>query len=243
MGDKPLPKRDAEFVDGWRKLNPDFEFRCWTERDIDLEKYPLVRKALEERRWALASDVIRMCVVLAEGGIYLDTDVELLKPLAPFLKYDGFAGWEAQYWFTTAIFGAVKGSPWIEKILKRFELVEYEEKIVTNTFLKTVHAPSIYAEDIYGVRLDGKTREYAGGKFATFAPEYFSPRHYATGKVTLTDETVALHHYASTWHSKQEKTKNNLMMLGYKALGRKGYEKSEWAFHRALEKEIRKELP
>ncbi|MCL1839389.1 hypothetical protein FWF89_00060 [Candidatus Saccharibacteria bacterium] len=243
LGDAPLSERDAGFIAGWQKLNPDFTIRCWTEQDIDLDKYPLVRTALREKRWALASDVIRMYAIYHEGGVYMDTDVELLQPLAPFLKYDGFAGWEARYWFSTALFGAAKDSPWIEKALRRYELIDPDHKIVTNTFLKTVHAPSVYAQDIYGVKMDGRTREYADSKFATFASEYFSPKHYLTGKVHKTDKTVAFHHYASTWHSKTEKMKNDLMRATYKTLGRKGYEKLEKAFHATLEKEIRKELP
>ena len=243
LGDKPLPERDAKFIEGWRKLNPDFKVRCWTEKDADLVKYPLIAKALREKRWALAADVLRMQVIYAEGGIYLDTDVELLKPLDAFLKYDGFAGWESNYWFSTAVFGAKKGSPWIRKILKRYEVVDVNKKIVTNTFLRTVHAPSVYAKDIYGIKLDGKTREYAKGKFATFAPEYFSPKHYATGKVRKTKKTVVYHHYASTWHKKTERMKSGLTQLGYVLFRAKGYARFERAFQKAREKEIRKELP
>jgi len=240
LGDKPLSERDAGFVEGWRELNPGFEIRCWTERDIVLAKYPLVAKALRERRWALASDIIRMHALYTEGGIYMDTDVELLKPLAPFLKYDGFAGWESQYWFTTAVFGAKKGSPWIGKVLKRYELAD--ERITTDTFLKTVHSPSVYAQDVYGVVLDGRTREYADGKFATFAREYFSPKHYMTGEMRVTGKTVVVHHYASTWYTKSEKIKNDLSRAAHKMVGRKGYEKLEKTFADKLEKEIRKEL-
>ena len=242
LGDKPLPERDAGFIEGWQKLNPGFEARRWTEKDVDLEKYPLIKTAIAEERWALASDIIRMWVIYNEGGIYMDTDVELLRPLDEFLKYDGFAGWEAKYWFTTAVFGAKAKSPWIEKVLRRYELADPEEKITTNTFLKTVHSPAVYAKDIYGIELDGQTREYAGGKFATFAAEYFAPKHYLSGEVEVTDKTVAMHHYASTWHSKAERVKNELALATYKTVGRKGYESLERQFHRSLEKEIRKEL-
>lgn len=243
LGEKPISSRDLGYIEGWKKLNPDFEVVHWTEKDFEMDKYPLVQTALEEKKWALASDVIRMWAIYNNGGIYLDTDVELLKPLDPFLKYDGFAGWEAKYWFTTAVFGAKEYSPWIRKILRRYELADPGEKITTDTFLKTVHSPAVYAKDIYGVLGDGKTREYEDGKFATFATEYFSPKNYVSGKLNITENTVAIHHYASTWHSKKEKMKEDLTKASYKALGQKNYEKLERIYHNSLEKEIRKELP
>ena len=87
VGTKPIPKRDQVFIEGWRRLNPDFKIKHWTEKDIDLKKYPLVKKAIDEKRWALAADIIRMYAVYTEGGFYFDTDVELRKSLAPLTKY------------------------------------------------------------------------------------------------------------------------------------------------------------
>ena len=243
LGDSPLPAEDQTYIEGWQRLNPDYEIRHWTQKDIDLERFPLVAKAIEKKRWALASDIIRMYAIYTEGGIYMDTDVELLKPLDKLLKYDGFAGWETQYWFTTAMFGAKKYSPWIAKILKRYELVNPKKPITTDTFLKTVHSPSVYAKDIYNIELDGKTRVYGDNLFATFAPEYFSPKHYLTGEEHITENTIAFHHYASTWHKRSEKAKNDLALAGFKTLGPRKYSKLEKGYNKSLERKIRKELP
>lgn len=242
VGSNPLPADDQTYISGWQELNPEFTIRRWTEHDIDLDAYPIVRAALETKRWALASDVIRMYAIYQEGGIYLDTDVELLKPLEPLLCYDGFAGWESQYWFTTSIFGAKAHSPWIAKILKRYELIK-PRRISTNTFLKTVHSPSVYAKDIYGIKLDGKTKVYGDHEFATFAPEYFSPKHYMSGELHLTENTIAYHHYASTWHTRAEQARNLASRTSYRVLGAKKYSKLEKQFNKSLEKKIRKELP
>ncbi|MDR3297905.1 MAG: hypothetical protein LBT19_00790 [Candidatus Nomurabacteria bacterium] len=242
LGSKPLSKRDAGYIEGWKKLNPEFEVRAWSEKDIDLDKYPLAKLAYEEGRWALVADVVRMAIIYREGGIYFDTDVELLKPLDPLLRYDAFAGWESNYWFTTAAFGAKAGSPWIQKILKRYEL-PVEKKISTDTFLMTVHSPSVYAKDIYGLELDGKTRVYGDGKFAVFAQEYFSPKHYMTGKERVTENTIAFHHYGGSWHTSVERLKAASAKMGPKLLGEKGYGQFEKQFNKSLEKKIRKELP
>lgn len=243
LGDQPLPKTDQQYIDGWRRLNPGFRIRRWSEKDINLRQYPLIQKALAEQRWALAADIIRIYAVFKCGGIYLDTDVELLKPLKPLLKYKAFAGWESNYWFTTAIFGAEPHSPWIKKILLRYKLTDPKKRITTNTFLKTVHSPSVYAQDFYPLKLDGKTRVYGDKDFAVFAPEYFSPKHYLTGDLYQSANTIAFHHYASTWHTRSEQLKNRLSLFAYHSLGAKTYARLEYNFHRSLERQIRKELP
>ena len=239
VGTAPIPKQDKKYIEQWQKLHPDFEIRCWTEKDIDLDKYPLVAKAMKEKRWALAADIIRMYVVYNEGGFYMDTDVELLRPLDDLLKYDGVACWESKYWFTTSFFGAKKHSTWIAKTLRRYEGL-LPKKITNETFMCTVHSLSIYAEDIYGLKLDGKTHVY-DEKFAVFAPEYFNPKHYSTGIMRQTENTRAIHHYASTWHSKFEKTMQNLGTFFIRLIGPKIYSFFEFCYHKYLTFKIRRQ--
>ena len=252
LGDVPLPESDQKYIEGWQKMNPGFAIHHWSEKNVDITKYPLVQKALDEKRWALAADVIRMIVMYDEGGIYLDTDIELLKPLdteialpdgvKKLTDFNAFACWESDFWFTTAAFGAKAHSPWIEKILKRYELADIEQKISTDTFLKTVHSPSVYAKDIFGLELDGQTRNY-NDDLLTLASDYFCPKHYMTGELHVTENTIAVHHYASTWHTKVEKLKNELAKESYKTLGAEKYKFFEKRYNARLEKEIRKELP
>ena len=244
-GTADLPEQDKKYIEGWQKLNPDFKIKRWSEKDIDLEKYPLVKKAIDEKRWALAADIIRMYAVYTEGGFYFDTDVELLKSLDNLTQYDGVAGWEADFWFTTAAFGAAKKSPWIGKVLKRYELADPKQKINTDTFLKTVHSPSVYAKDFWPLKLDGKTKIYESenGTFAVFSREYFSPKHYMTGKDERTKSTIGYHHYASTWHTWIEGVENFFVRNTYRVLGPKLFAKLERNYDRKLERKIRKELP
>ena len=70
VGTAPIPEQDQKYIEGWQKLNPDFKIKRWSEKDIDLKKYPLVKKALDEKRWALAADIIRMYAVYEDGGFY-----------------------------------------------------------------------------------------------------------------------------------------------------------------------------
>lgn len=146
----------------------------------------------------------------------------------------------SNFWFTTAAFGAEKHSPWIGKILKRYELADVSKPITTDTFLKTVHSPSVYAQDFWPLKLDGETRVY-DGEFAVFAREYFSPKHYMTGKDCRTKNTIAYHHYASTWHTFSEGFKNFWSRAGYRIFGPKIFARFERRYNRRLAKQIRKE--
>lgn len=238
VGTAPIPESDQKYIKDWHKLHPDFEIRHWTEKDIDLEKYPLVAKAIREHRWALAADIIRMYAIYNEGGFYMDTDVELLAPLHDLLQYDGVACWESKYWFTTSFFGAKKHSPWIKKVLRRYQGL-LPKKITNSTFMCTVHSPSVFAEDIYGLKLDGKTHTYDDGKFIVFAPEVFNPKHYSTGVMHKTENTRAIHHYASTWHSKFEKTMQNIGIFWVKLMGPKLFSICEFSYHKILTTKIR----
>ena len=240
VGDAPIPEQDQKYIDGWRKLNPDYEIKCWTENDINQSKYPLVAKAIKEKRWALAADIIRMYAIYTDGGFYFDTDVELLKPLDDLLQYDGVASWEAKYWFTTSSFAAKKHSPWIKVVLARYEKT-LPKRITNDTFMRTVHSPSIVAEDIYHIKLDGKTRVY-DNKFAVFAPEFFNPKNYATGVMNRTKNTRAIHHYASTWHSRYEKLVQDIGVFFIKLIGPKIYNFFEYCYHKILTIKIRREL-
>ena len=240
VGTAPMPASDRKYIKQWQKLNPTYEIKCWTEKDIDLQKYPLVAKAIAEKRWALASDIIRMYAVYTEGGFYFDTDVELLQPLDDLLQYDGFASWESQSWFTTSGFGAKKHSPWIKMTLDRYAHL-LPKKITNSTFMCTVHSPSVYAEKIYGLKLDGQTRVY-DDKFIVFAPEYFNPKHYFTGEMHRTANTRAIHHYASTWHNAFEKAMRKLGIFAIKLIGPRIYGFFERRYHRFLTRKIRRQL-
>ncbi len=240
VGTAPIPEQDQKYIKQWQKLNPKYEIKRWTEKDIDLKKYPLVAKAIEDKKWALAADIIRMYAVYNEGGFYMDTDVELLKSFDDLLKYDGVACWESNFWFTTSFFGAKKHSPWIGKVLKRYEGA-LPKKITNGTFMKTVHSPSIYASDFYKFKCDGKTHIY-DEKFAVFAPEYFNPKHYSTGEMRQTENTRAIHHYASTWHSKFEEIMKKTGVFWIKVIGYRLFSVFEFCYHKVLTFLIRREL-
>ena len=212
MGDKPLPEKDAEYIKGWRELNPDFEIKVWNNETFPIEDWPFIKYALGQKNWALAADAIRVIVLEKYGGIYLDTDMELLKPLADLTQYEFFAGYESTAWCNTAVIGAAPHHPIIARLLQRYKKRAAAQTVEAN--LQTVHALSKTITDLYGIRPNGKTTELAGLKL--FAPKYFYPIHYTTGKLEKDKDTIGIHHYASTWHNKKQKRQLALMRFWFR---------------------------
>lgn len=111
FGRNPLPELAVRCIESWKKYCPDYEIIEWNEDNYDINKISYVKEAYQARKWAFVTDYVRLDVVNQYGGIYLDTDVELLKSLDPLLKYKSFFGMEEGKFIATGLgFGAEKGT-------------------------------------------------------------------------------------------------------------------------------------
>lgn len=122
FGKKPLPELALKCIESWKKYCPDYEIKEWNEESFDINMYIYARQAYDAKKWAFVSDVARLYVLYQEGGIYMDTDVELLKSIDCFLENDAFSGFEDKKSVPTGIMGAVKNN----NVIKEF-LDEYNE--------------------------------------------------------------------------------------------------------------------
>ena len=122
LGGNPLPEEYKKYIEGWQKYCPDYEIKRWDETNLDIDLFNYCRQAYDNKKWAFASDVFRYYVLYKEGGIYLDTDVELLKPLDSFLKEKLFLGFEKKEFVAPGlILGAEKGNEIIKELLDDYE--------------------------------------------------------------------------------------------------------------------------
>ena len=94
VGGNSIPEEHQKYIEGWRNLCPDYEIICWNEKNYNIEKNPYMKKAYEEKKWGFVSDYMRKDIVYQYGGIYLDTDVEMIKRPDELLYQDGFCGIE-----------------------------------------------------------------------------------------------------------------------------------------------------
>jgi len=120
----PIPPDVIRYVNSWRRHNPEYEIIHWGEHNIDVSLGDgFVGRALTEKKWAKVADAVRLWAVREHGGIYLDTDVEVVKPLEPLLQHRCFFGFqlprEDPDWVCNAVFGAEPHHWFIDKALKR----------------------------------------------------------------------------------------------------------------------------
>lgn len=211
MGNKTLhycwfgnnPKSDIiqKCQESWRKYCPDYEIIEWNESNFDINCCDYVREAYQAKRWAFVSDYCRFHVLHTYGGIYLDTDVELIKSLDGLP--DTFAGFEDAATVASGLIrGALPGDEICKKMLESYQSDHFLLANGThNTKTVCMRETSLFKE--YGLQTNGQKQYVAQTEI--FPAEYFSPKNYLTNEITITDNTVSIHHYDASWYTEEDK--------------------------------------
>ena len=113
-------------IESWEKYLPDYEIIEWTEDNFDININDFAKSAYDNKKWAYVSDVARLWILYNEGGIYMDTDVELYKPLDEFLNEEGFIGFEDIHYLSTGTIGAAKNNPVIKYLLDYYNCIDFK---------------------------------------------------------------------------------------------------------------------
>lgn len=193
------PKKVLRYIELWKKILPDYQIIEWNEESFDYSRHLYAKEAYEAHKYAFVSDVARLHALYTSGGIYLDTDVELLKSFDSFLQNSAFMGFETPSFVGSGIIGAEKGMDWVGQLLedykeRHFVLEDGTPDLTTNVKYLTRFLLS------RGLSADNSLQELPG--IGTIYPnDYFSPLHPLTGRLKRTPNTVAIHHYLRSWNS------------------------------------------
>lgn len=198
FGEKDLPDDYKKNIETWKKYMPTYEIIEWNEKNYDCNKNEYTKAMLKEKKWAFLTDYVRLDIIYNYGGIYLDTDVEVIKSFDDLLINDAFMGLEYENYVNTGIgFGAIKGNEEIKKNKEKYENLE----IYKNGELNLINCPNITTgilkED--GAKLDGKIENIKG--VTIYPTEYFCPMNYSTGEIKITPNTYSIHKYSMSWGS------------------------------------------
>lgn len=200
VGGKPKPPLVLKCLASWAKQCPDYRIVEWNESNFPIDSFPLAKSALTRGNYALASDVIRNYALVKNGGFYLDTDMELIKPLDSLLTYDAALCYESDHWLNSAFLAGIPNHPIYRVALARLQAVD---KIGFNTNALTVHAFSAIMRLRYGVKPDGK--DIVVDNIRLLPQEYFYPLDYMTGELNTTLNTIGIHNYLGSWHNARQK--------------------------------------
>ena len=207
FGKHEIPAQYIEYIKSWKEKCPEFEIIEWNESNFNVEENQYCKEAYQAKRWAFVSDYARLKIIYDYGGIYLDTDIELLKPLNGLLMGEkGFIGFQNCEQVTTGLgFAAAPKNPCVKKMLEM-----YNEQHFIKTVNKIDLTPCPVRNTVALKKCGLKTGEKASriiqelNGLSVYPVDYFNPMDRNTGLLNITDNTYMIHHYAGTWLTKSQ---------------------------------------
>ncbi len=214
FGHNPLPNMAVRCIESWRKYLPDYEIKEWNEDNFDVSMVPYTQEAYAEKKYAFVSDYARFWIIYNFGGLYFDTDVEIIKPLDEVVGKGPFMGCEQDYMPTengtivrgtgAAVnpglgIGAEAGMPIYKEILDNYTNLHFLYADGSQN-QKTVVAYT--TELLTSKGLEVKEEIQCVGDIYIYPKEYFGPKDYITNEVAVTENTLTIHHYNASWRDK-----------------------------------------
>ena len=218
FGGSPKPAVVEKCIASWRKFLPDFEIKEWNETNFDVNCCEYVKQAYEAKKYAFVSDYARFYVLEKFGGLYFDTDVEVIKPFDGLFEDEAFAAFETPQFIAPGLVLWVKEphNPFLQKMIERYH---------SESFLKSDGQPDLtticvkFTDELkkHGFEPNNKLQKCAG--FTLYPVDYFNPFNDLTGKLTKTENTYAIHWYSKTWMSTSQKIRNKITRILHRFLG------------------------
>lgn len=204
FGKGKIPDEYKNYMKTWKQYCPDYEIKQWNETNYDIAKNLYMKQAYDKKMWAFVSDYARIDIIYQYGGIYLDCDVELLKPLDDFLSEDMYCGFEDDKYINLGHgFGAVKGHPYLKSLLQYYENLSF---IDDGGKMNLTACPFYQTEVIKSYGILAENRFQKSDKIVVYPSEVFSPYSYwGIGKIT--EKTYSIHHFSASWKNEIEKEK------------------------------------
>lgn len=222
FGNVTKPKKVLNMIENWKSSMPDYEIIEWNESNVPFLN-EFAKNALEEKQWAFVSDYVRLCVLKMYGGIYLDTDVEIIKPFDDLLMNRSFLCLESDRSICTAVIGAESQLSWINDLISIYDQCEDDGKYKIIDLVPNSNFFYIYFEKEYS-RISEKGPCFFED-ITIYTSEYFSPIDFNTKKIILTENTFAIHHFSATWLPKRVKIKKFITSRMRSLLGEKRFDK------------------
>ena len=200
FGGNEKPKLFDKCCKSWKKYCPDYEIIEWNESNFDLSSCPLyVKQAYEAKKWAFVTDYVRLKVVYDNGGIYLDTDVELKKSLDFLLDNKAFFGFEQGKYINTGIgFGAEKGTDILLETMKDYDDIPF---IKEDGNFDMLSCPRRNTEVFirHGLKQDD-SKQFLDGEILILPTICLCPISFETGKRKFSFRTVSVHWFSASWY-------------------------------------------
>jgi len=198
FGGGSLPPLAERCMESWREFLPGYSIKRWDETNTDISENCYAMEAHEAGKYAFVSDYVRLKVLYEEGGIYMDTDVEVLGTLDPFLHHKAFCGFQNPTLMSLGVVGAVNGHGFINSLLEMYKSIRFlEDDGRTDLTPNTVRVTDYSLHR--GLILNNKKQEF--DSITIYPNEYFCPKNYDEYHFNITSRTRTIHHYSGSWYT------------------------------------------
>ncbi len=219
FGDKPFPKLAQKCLESWQKYLPDFEIMKWSEENLDLEECPFVKGAYENKKWAFVADYARAKALKEYGGIYFDTDMEVLKPIDYLFDHETFLGIEESGYVAVGVWYEQNTNAFLPtkllEIYRKFESFDVDN--MTSLSIPILISEILKPLDLqYGLN----KAQVLDHDIAIYPRDYFYPYSYNRDNNLFTDNTCMIHYYDASWLPLKSRVESQLV----RSLGKK------WAY-------------
>jgi len=219
FGRGPMPELAQRCLASWHRYMPDWEYKCWTEDNFDVQQTPYIAEAYAAKKYAFVSDYVRLWALEREGGVYLDTDVEVFQPLDDLLTQKAFAGFEGSKHLPmgTCVLASEAHGEWVSEMLGYYEGRHFVQADGTPDLTTNVRFLSARMS-VNGFMQNGQEQDYKD--LHIFPVEYFSPRQ-TTGEYSRTENTYCDHLGLNSWSECKSSWKSKVgNIVGAKAMTR-----------------------
>lgn len=199
FGGNPLPQSAIKCINSWRKYLPDYEIKEWNEDNFDVNIIPYSKEAYEAKKYAFVSDYARFWVLYRYGGLYFDTDVEVIRPMDEIIQRGPFMGVEAGAAGAVAPGLGLGATPHLDlykELLDYYNDLHYcNQDGQWDGMTSVTHTTKVLSRN--GLQMTDDLQEIAG--IWIYPADYFCPMDHTTGITTITPRTVSIHHYDASW--------------------------------------------
>ncbi|MDD6222462.1 MAG: glycosyltransferase [Lachnospiraceae bacterium] len=216
FGNGPKSSKMQKCIASWKKYCPDYQIIEWNESNFDVHQNAYLSWCYDQKKWAFFSDYARLLIIYEHGGIYFDTDVELVKRPDDLLRYEAFFGFENKENINTGLgFGATAHQPMVAAMKTMYEKMTPDDEGNFNL----IGCPKLNTEALlpFGLKKNGERQMLCGG--IILPAEYLNPYDDPTGKLNITPQTISIHWYAKSWLSSSVVLRSKIMKPLHRILG------------------------
>ena len=203
FGRGKMPALAKKCIESWKKYCPDYKIVCVNEDNFDINRNQYAREAYDAGKWAFVSDYARLKVLYDEGGIYFDTDVELLKPLDKLIEENGYMGFDDNGVISTGLgFACEKGNELVGAMLADYDDISF---VLPDGSLDLTPCPDRNTKALIRLGMDVSNKDQVFMGIRMLPEDYLCPMKYYTGKKIITKNTYSIHHFCASWISSTAK--------------------------------------